>query len=265
MKKILSIVLILSCFLSFGQKDTIVEYLDQTKTNFVAKDKAQYTRLIIRKNPNVQVLFYDLNGQLVSDELFSDIKLSKEIGIHNFFHKNGQLRLIKTYNDKSQYHGNFSSFFIDGGKSVTGIYRDNKREGVWNFHYPNGNRIARLVYSKGEVKKYNLWYENGEVKNEKLIFEKRPSFKGGKKSLSNYVRRKLTPKFRKSKFKGRLILRFAINKEGRPVDIKIHPESLTEKEINNILRFFKEMPNWEPGIQLNRKVKVRYTLPIKLN
>ena len=116
-----------------------------------------------------------------------------------------------------------------------------------------------------KLKNTNLWHENGEEKKEKLIFEKRPNFKGGKKGLSNYIRKKLTSKFRKSRFTGRLILRFAINEEGRPVDIKIHPKTLTEKDVSSILTFFKEMPDWEPGIQLNRPVKVKYTLPVKIN
>lgn len=264
MKRILLAIIALSCFHSYGQKDTIVDYLDQRKVNVVAKNKAHYTRLTIPKESNFQVVIYSSDGQLVSDELFSDSKLSNKIGVHKLYHPNGRLQLTKQYNDQSQLNGQFFAFFEDGSKNFGGMYKNDKRVGVWNFYYMNGNKIARLIYDQGVVKKHNLWYEDGTVKDEELIFERRPKFQKGEKDLNNYIRKHLLPKFRKSKFKGRLILHFAINKEGRPVDIKIIPNTLPQDEINSIFAFFNEMPNWEPGIQLNRPVKVKYTLPLKL-
>lgn len=249
----------------FSQNDTIVSYLKKNKREFVAKEDAHFIRKTIRKDSSFNVLHYDMQGNLISDETFSNWKLTQEIGEHKYYYSNGQLQLTKHFDSQSQLDGEFYTFFEDGSENFGGLYKKGKREGVWNYHYTNGNKIAEIEFKAGKVKKYGLWYEDGSEKKEKLILEKRPQFKGGKKKLADYIRRKLSPKFKKSDFKGRLILRFTINKEGRPEDIKIHPKTLSKKDVNSILGFFKEMPNWEPGIQLNRKVKVKYTLPVRIN
>lgn len=249
----------------FSQNDTIVSYLNKSKSQFVEKEEAHFVRKIIQENKNYHVLHYNALGNLVSDEWFSDWELTQSIGTHKRYHDNGQLLLVKNHNGNSGLVGELRSYYDNGNKNFGGFYKNDKRDGVWDFYYRNGNKIASLVYEVGEIKTYSLWNEDGTEKKEKLIFEKRPKFKGGKNALANYVRKNLSPRFKKSKFKGRLILRFTINKEGRPEDILIHPENLSEKDKNSVLTFFREMPNWEPGIQLNRKVKVKYTLPIRVN
>lgn len=250
---------------SFAQNDTIVDYIDKAKSKFVEKDEAYFIRKITEKNKNYQVLYYLMNGNLVSDETFSDEKLNYQVGNHTFYHDNGKLQLTKKYNDQSQLNGEFQTFYEDGSANFGGVYKNGKKDGVWNYHYTNGNKIAMLVYEEGEVKDYSLWNRDGTEKKEKLILERRPKYKGGQKAMANFIRKNLAPRFKKSEFKGRLILSFTVNKEGRPEAIKIHPKNLSEDDVKSIHAFFAEMPNWEPGIQLNRKVKVKYTLPVRIN
>ena len=116
MNRIILFAFIISSFLSYGQRDTIVSYLDEKKNNFVTKDKAHYTRFVIQKETSWQVLLYNSNKKLISDELFSNPKLNREIGAHKFFYPNGKLKMLKTYSDKGDFHGNFISFYEDGGK-----------------------------------------------------------------------------------------------------------------------------------------------------
>ena len=39
-------------------------------------------------------------------------------------------------------------------RKMVGVYKNNEKHLVWNFYYSNGNRIARIVFDNGEVKKY---------------------------------------------------------------------------------------------------------------
>ncbi len=264
-KTLLLFLIFLVSISSFSQNDTIVDYIDKAKNKFVEKDKASFIRKIIEKNQNYQVLYYTIEGNLVSDETFSDEKLTYEVGNHKFYHDNGNLQLSKSYNAQSKLNGDFQTFYEDGSVNFGGLYKDGKKDGEWNYHYTNGIKIARLVYKEGEVQDYSLWNRDGTEKKEKLILERRPKYQGGQKAMANFIRKNLAPRFKKSAFKGRLILRFTINKEGRPENIDIHPKNLSQDDVKSIHSFFAEMPNWEPGIQLNRKVKVKYTLPVRIN
>ena len=267
MKKIYAIFFLFLGFQMYGQ-DTIVSYLDRTKKIKVSKDKAYFTRVSFKTNLNWTAILYNLKGELVSEESFSGSDLRKKNGEQKYFHPNQNLSLLKTYNQKEKLDGRFIGFYDNGNKNIRGIYKNDKREGVWNFYYKNGNRKARLIYEKDKIVKYNLWYENGAVKNEKLILERLPKFKGitGKKSFPKYITRKMLSEFKcKKLLKGRIIIMFSINELGKAEQIKIRPNSLPERCNKSIFKIFERMPNWEPGVQLNNKVKVNYTIPIKLN
>ena len=263
--KIATVTLLLFSLVSFSQKDTIVTYLDAKKKSFVDKESAHFTRKMIKVGDYFRVLYYEKKGVLISDETFLNGKLTKRVGTNKLYFGSGELQIFRQFNEQSELDGKFQTYYEDGSKNFGGVYKSGKKDGVWDYYYANGNKMALLFYNNGTVENYDLWNEDGTEKNEKLILERRPEFKGGQAALVNYIRKNLSTKFRKSKFRGRLILGFTINKEGKPEDINIRPKNLSERDVNSILRFFKKMPNWEPGIQLNRKVKVKYTLPVRIN
>ena len=63
--------------------------------------------------------------------------------------------------------------------------------------------------------------------------------------------------------KHKIQTQFIINKEGNIIDIKIRaPHKRLEKETKRII---KKLPQFKPGKQNNRTVKVRYLLPIAFN
>lgn len=266
MKKILSITFCFLFLVSYGQ-DTIVSYLDKTKKNIVLKDKAYFTQVSFKTNSTWIAILYNLKGELVSEESFSSSKLNKKFGEQKYFYPNEKLRFLKTYTKNEKLEGRFMSFYDDGKKSMVGIYKDDKRVGVWNFYYRNENKKARLIYKNDKIIKHNLWFENGTVRNEELIFERRPKFKGMEpnKSFQKYFRRKLSSKKCLNPFQGRLIVKFTINTNGKAEQIIVLPENLPEDCKKNVLIIFENMPNWEPGIQLNNKVNIKYTIPVKLN
>jgi antitoxin component YwqK of YwqJK toxin-antitoxin module len=264
-KKITTTLFLLSIFFCYSQKDTIINYLDATKRNFVSKEDAQIIRKIFKEKNCFRVLNFEVEGNMISDETFSNMKLTQEVGTHKLYYGNGQLQILRQFNEESKLDGDFQTYFKDGSKNYGGVYKNGKKDGVWEYNYANGNKMAMLFYKNGSVETYDLWNEDGTVKNEKLILNKRPQFKGGQAALVEYIRRNLSPKFRKSKFRGRLILQFTIDVDGVPKNIFIRTKNLSADDKKNILSFFEQMPAWEPGIQLNRKVKVKYTLPIRID
>ena len=105
----------------------------------------------------------------------------------------------------------------------------------------------------------------GPVDEEKVydVVEQMPSFPGGPAALMEFINR--TKVYPVSAFnqhiQGRVIITFIVEKDGRLSKAKVvksvHPA--LDKEA---LRVVKKMPKWIPGQQGDRKVRVRYIIPV---
>ena len=90
-----------------------------------------------------------------------------------------------------------------------------------------------------------------------------PSFPGGPNKLFEYLKQHMRyPKAaEKDSIEGRVIVSFIIEKNGKLTDFKVvkSPDPSLSKEA---LRVAKSMPKWNPGKQLGKPVRVKYTIPI---
>jgi len=95
--------------------------------------------------------------------------------------------------------------------------------------------------------------------------EKMPEFIGGDVALMKFVRNKfIYPDFAKgNNIYGLTVVSFIVNEDGSISEIEIvrDPGGGCGKELKRIV---SKMPNWLPGQQAGRKVKVKYTLPVRL-
>lgn len=107
-------------------------------------------------------------------------------------------------------------------------------------------------------------------KQEEMIFalvEIQPEFPGGGDSLYKFIAQniKYTPSAKENGVEGRVIIAFVVNEDGTLSDVKsVLPASkkLGHGLEEEAIRVVKMMPNWKPGTQGGKLVKVRYTLPI---
>ena len=105
----------------------------------------------------------------------------------------------------------------------------------------------------------------GPVDEEKVydVVEQMPSFPGGIEALKAYLAENVRyPKeLEGTCIQGRVIIAFIVEKDGRLSKAKVvksvHPA--LDKEA---LRVVKKMPRWIPGQQGDRKVRVRYIIPV---
>jgi len=96
--------------------------------------------------------------------------------------------------------------------------------------------------------------------------EKLPSFPGGEEGFANYLAKSIRyPKIAKDeKMQGRVTISFIVEKTGKLTDIKVlrdigggcGPEAV---------RVLSESPNWNPGMQNGKPVRVAYTMPINFS
>ena len=95
------------------------------------------------------------------------------------------------------------------------------------------------------------------------VVEESPEFPGGTQALLDYLRKniKYPEECRKKNIQGRVLVSFIINKDGTIVEPEVVKgvDPLLDKEA---LRVISKMPQWKPGVQRGKPVRVKYTVPV---
>ena len=91
-----------------------------------------------------------------------------------------------------------------------------------------------------------------------------PTFRGGDlNQFRNWVQGKLRyPQIaQENGISGRVIMSFVIERDGTLTNIEIlqSPDRSLSEEATRVV---KSSPKWEPGMQRNQAVRVKYTLPV---
>ena len=102
--------------------------------------------------------------------------------------------------------------------------------------------------------------------NEDEIFpvaEQMPTFPGGDEALFKYLSEniKYPPLAIEQGIQGKVIVQFVVNKDGSIVDPKV-VRSLDPSCDKEALRVIKNMPKWNPGRNMGRPVRVKFTAPV---
>lgn len=98
------------------------------------------------------------------------------------------------------------------------------------------------------------------------VVEEMPQYPGGMQAMISYLQENVTyPKDAKEKkISGRVLVVFVVEKDGSISNVEtvksVFP-SLDEEAV----RIVKGMPNWKPGKQSGKVVRVKYTLPVSFS
>lgn len=95
------------------------------------------------------------------------------------------------------------------------------------------------------------------------VVEDMPEFPGGTVELMKYISKavKYPVIAQENGIQGRVIVTFTVNKDGKVTDAVVvrGVDASLDKEA---VRVISEMPNWKPGKQRGKAVRVKYTLPV---
>jgi len=96
-----------------------------------------------------------------------------------------------------------------------------------------------------------------------VIVENKPEFPGGDAALMKYIAENIKYPViaQENGIQGRVICQFVVNKDGSIVDINV-VRSVDPSLDKEAIRVIKSMPNWKPGKQRGKAVRVKFTLPI---
>ncbi|ELR68430.1 Regulatory sensor-transducer [Fulvivirga imtechensis AK7] len=91
-----------------------------------------------------------------------------------------------------------------------------------------------------------------------------PSFVGGPEALADYMHTNVKyPEFsKKHGIEGTVVLEYYITREGTIENVKVI-KSVSPELDKEAMIVAKNMPRWNPAIQNNRTIGVKYQLPVK--
>ena len=95
------------------------------------------------------------------------------------------------------------------------------------------------------------------------VVEEMPKFPGGDAAMMEFLRNtvKYPEEAMKNGIQGRVVVQFIIEKDGSISEAKVI-KKVNEQLDAEALRVVGEMPNWTPGKQKGKEVRVKFTLPV---
>lgn len=96
-----------------------------------------------------------------------------------------------------------------------------------------------------------------------MIVEDQPEFPGGTAALLEYLKKniKYPAICRENNIQGRVLVTFIVNKDGAIVEPEV-VKSVNPSLDKEALRVISQMPNWKPGYQRGKPVRVKFTVPV---
>ncbi len=168
MKKIILFLLFLITLTTAKSQDTIFYNNKWKVVNNI--NEAKYYRLMHFSDSVGLFLFTDyyINGQLQSHGSFKSTNPDVKEGPIVYFYENGNIMLRGTYKNNKK-EGLFEYWDSLGIKTAEKSYHLNSYLGVSKYYYPNGNLKSTYEFINNDSLKNCViiqeWYENGQLKN----------------------------------------------------------------------------------------------------
>lgn len=95
------------------------------------------------------------------------------------------------------------------------------------------------------------------------VVETMPTFPGGDQALFKFLSDNIRYPViaQENGIQGRVICQFVVNRDGSIVDVEV-VRSVDPSLDCEAIRVIRLMPNWKPGMQRGKAVRVKYTLPV---
>lgn len=97
-----------------------------------------------------------------------------------------------------------------------------------------------------------------------MVVEEMPQFPGGQQALFRYLSEnvKYPVIAQENGIQGRVICQFIVDKDGSITNVEVVKSGGDASLDKEAVRVIKSMPNWKPGKQRGKPVRVKYTVPV---
>lgn len=233
MKQVLLFSLFIISFHASKAQDTV--YVDKAQRR-TSRDKAAFYKISFREGSLYRCETYALGGNLMSLLYYSDKDLTTLEGPARYFYANGTI-------------------------DSEGPYKNNLRNGSWKFYSQTGKQTGFIFFKDNKVATADYLERYGHMMDDNN--DALPSFKGGKDALVEYIRQTLNPiqKLAKEKIKGTVKVGFVVSETGKITDVHI-VSGINDQVNQQAIKMINGMPDWHPGMQYDKPVKVPLIIPI---
>jgi antitoxin component YwqK of YwqJK toxin-antitoxin module len=81
----------------------------------------------------------------------------KDLVMATYFHDNGEISQVGTYNTAGELHGKWESFDASGKRVALGTYLDGKKHGKWFFWNQDG--LREVDFNLNSIASVSQWKE----------------------------------------------------------------------------------------------------------
>jgi TonB family protein len=236
MKLIFNILFTSFIFSGYSQ-DTIFlnsEYQEISKGSFHT-----YFKILDKINNDTVEKIYYSNGNIKSEDIYSNYSSGIKNGISKIWHNNGTIKAEINYK-QGNYHGSFKTYWSNGKLKRSDIY-DSGRFIDGNCYDSTGMAVKHFDYA---------------------IY---PIFPGGPDNLMKYIAKncKYPMEAQDEGITGEVLVKFVIRKDGtHQAYIFRGVHYLLDHEALNVVN---SMPRWTSGYCDGEPVNVWYVIPVKFN
>ena len=106
-----------------------------------------------------------------------------------------------------------------------------------------------------------IWMEENQIYT---VVDNPPSFQGGNSEMYSYLSKELKypVEAKAKKVSGKVIMQFTVEKDGSLSDINVVKDNVGYGAAEEATRVIQKMPNWIPGKNDGKNIRVKMTLPI---
>lgn len=253
--------MLLSVVKFYGQKDSIVNYLDRQFNTTSIKNDVKYIETKVKKEGLWKIVLYYRDGKVYKKAYAKKKKGDNYVGKYLSYHRNGKLAEKSYYNSKNEIHGKIVTFFDNGNRNYTGMYNNGLPDGLWKYYQYNGTLAGKFYYdSKGDIEKYILFDEEGnELKEEVYTKYIKPIFREGREEFSSkmtYLMDNVSYAINTT-----IYINFVIGVEGEIRDVWV-TNNISDKLRVEIKEFFESIKGWSPAVEMNRKIPSKYGIAL---
>jgi len=269
-------------FADTGEPATGASVLIRNSTTGTVVDAEGLFKLNVDGDPEIVISFVGYSTLTVKSSKVNNKPLKLESGV--FTLDPGAVPISVSKNDENAISIRFSDdsgkkpVFVLDGKVIDEIdyldpetierievIKDPDSELIKKYDAPDG--IILNTSKEGAISTKHEQQQEFEADGETFyIVEEMPMFPGGKEALRTYIYSNLKyPEIAsKEAIAEEVNVQFLVTTSGKLVDIKV-ARSTDEAYNESALKVFKNMPDWTPGLQRGKPVRVKVVIPVKFN
>ncbi len=155
------------------------------------------------------------------------------------------------------YNRNFNAIDEEGP------IKNGKKDSLWRGTFNKGKCTFNETYKDGALVSGTATFEDGGNATYTKLREVPPQFKGGVEAFYQYLGANIRypGEARLNKVEGRVVLTFVVERDGKVTDVVVKT-SVSPDIDAEASRVISNCPNWIPGRQFGRNVRVSYSVPV---